>query len=155
MKSTLILAAFGAMTAFGAMAQEAESPFADAIEIRHGLMLQMASDLGKLGAIAKGEAAYDAAIATRAADNIAAIASVISMEQFPAGSEANPATDSFALPDIWAKTDDFNAKIKALGEGASMMQLAAAKDGEAVKGAMANLGGACGACHKAYRQPEN
>ena len=155
MKTTLILAAFGAMTAFGAMAQDAESPFKKAIEIRHGLMLQLASDMGKLGAIAKGEAAYDAAVATRAADNIAAIASVISLDQFPAGSEANPDLESFALPEIWAKPDDFSAKIKGLQDGANMMQMAAAKDGDAVKAAMATLGGVCSACHKAYRQPEN
>ncbi len=43
-----------ALTAFGVYAQDAEDPFADAVETRHGLMLQMASDLGTLGGMAKG-----------------------------------------------------------------------------------------------------
>lgn len=85
------------------LAQEAEDPFADAVEMRHGLMLQMATDIGKLGAMAKGEAAYDAAVAAKASANIAAIASVISMDQFPAGSEYQASADSFALPTLWGK----------------------------------------------------
>jgi cytochrome c556 len=34
------------------------------------------------------------------------------------------------------------------------MQVAAATDVEGVKTGMAQLGAACAACHKAYRQPE-
>jgi len=35
------------------------------------------------------------------------------------------------------------------------MQVAAGTDAAAVKASMAQLGGACSACHKAYRQPES
>jgi cytochrome c556 len=35
------------------------------------------------------------------------------------------------------------------------MVTAAGTSGEAIKGAMAQLGGACSACHQAYRQPED
>jgi len=35
------------------------------------------------------------------------------------------------------------------------MQTAAATDVDALKASMAQLGGACSACHKAYRQPES
>ncbi len=37
-----------------------EDPFADAVETRHGLMLQKGSDLGKMGAMAKGNVAFGA-----------------------------------------------------------------------------------------------
>ena len=150
-----VLTTVAALGAFAAFAQDAEDPFADAVETRHGLMLQMASELGKLGSIAKGETAYDAATANKAAANLAAIASVISMEQFPAGSENGKSADSFALADIWAKQDDFLAKIVDLNNAADAMKTAAATDGAAIGAAMAQLGGACGACHKAYRQPES
>jgi cytochrome c556 len=149
------LASVAVFSTFTAFAQDAEDPFADAVETRHGLMLQMATDLGVLGGIAKGEIAYDAAAATKAAANVAAIASVLSMAQFPAGSENGKSADSFALPDIWAKQDDFLAKIVDLNNAADAMKTAAATDGDAIKASMAQLGGACSACHKAYRQPES
>jgi cytochrome c556 len=151
----LLLALLLACPVVAAHAQEAESPYKDAIEIRHGLMLQMASDLGKLGTIAKGQSPYDASVATKAATNLAAIASVISMDQFPAGSELGAAPDSDALPTIWTNSDDFAKKITDLNDAASFMVDAAGKDAGSIKGVMATMGGACSACHKAYRQPES
>jgi cytochrome c556 len=114
----------------------------------------MATDLGKLGGMAKGEAAYDAAVASRSAANIAAIASVLSMDQFPAGSEYQAAADSFALPAIWATPDDFMVKITDLNTAAAGLQTAAAIDLDGLKAGMGQIGAACTACHKAYRQPE-
>jgi len=150
-KSLMILAAASAFAGFGAIAQDAEDPFKDTVEIRHGLMLQMATTMGRM---AKGEVPYDAPAATKAAANVAAIASVLAMAQFPAGSEYEKSADSFALPDIWAKPDDFLAKITDLNAAAVAMQ-GAAGDAETLKTAMAGLGAACSACHKAYRQPES
>lgn len=141
------------LTGFGAMA--ADEPFADQVEMRHGVMLIMAGEMAKLGAIAKGDAAYDAAVATKAAQNIAAMASVISMDMFPAGSENGAATDSFAKAELWANQPDFLQKIADLNTAAGAMVTAAGTSGDAVKGAMAQLGGACSACHQSYRQPEN
>ncbi len=154
MKYTLLLAAAAAVFALGAAAQEAEDPFADVVEVRHGLMLQMATDLGKIGGMAKGDMAYDAAVASRSASNIAAIASVLSMDQFPAGSEYNAAADSYALPAIWTTPDDFLAKIADLNTAAAALQTASATDLDALKAGMGQMGAACSACHKAYRQPE-
>jgi cytochrome c556 len=154
MKRVFLAAAVMASVATVSIAQDAEDPFADAVEMRHGLMLQMATDIGKLGAMAKGEAPYDAAVATKASANIAAIASVISMDQFPAGSEYPASADSFALPALWSSQDDFLTKVADLNTAAAAMQVAAATDVEGVKAGMAQLGAACAACHKAYRQPE-
>ena len=154
-KKLIAFTAMATLTAFGVFAQDAEDPFADVVETRHGLMLQMATDLGTLGGMAKGEVTYDQATATKAAANVAAIASVISMAQFPAGSEVDKAADSFALPEIWTNETNFVAKIVDLNNAAAMMQVAAGTDAAAVKASMAQLGGACSACHKAYRQPES
>lgn len=136
-----------------ALAEE-EDPFADVVEARHGLMLLMGSNLGTLGAMAKGEAAYDAAVAGKAAANVAALASVLSPDLFPAGSEYEKAADSYALPSIWTNADDFIAKIGALNTAAAQLQASAGTDVEGVKAGLAAVGGACSACHKAYRQPE-
>lgn len=153
MRLMLLIAAASAVLASGAMAEE-EDPFADAVEMRHGLMLQMATDLGKVGAMAKDEVPYDAAVASKAAANIVAIASVLSMDQFPAGSEYQKSADSFALPAIWTAQDDFLKKIGDLNTAAVAFQAAAGTDVDSLKAGMAGLGGACAACHKAYRQPE-
>lgn len=152
MRLMLLVAAAGATLASGVFAQE--DPFADAVEQRHGLMLQMATDLGKVGAMAKEEAPYDAVVAGKAAANIAAIASVLSMDQFPAGSEYQKATDSFALPAIWEKQDDFLQKIADLNTATAAFQTAAGTDLASLKTGMEGIGAACGACHKVYRQPE-
>lgn len=151
---TVLSAATLAVLGVAAVAQEAEDPFADAVEMRHGLMLQMASSLSQLGAMAKGEAAYDAATATKAAQNVAAIASVISMEQFPAGSEYEKAADSFALPSLWANEADFLQKVADLNMAASALVADAGTGVDGVKAGFGVVGGACAACHKAYRQPE-
>lgn len=153
MRQLLLIAAASVAFASGVMAEE-EDPFADAVEMRHGLMLQMATDLGKVGAMAKEEAPYDAAVAGKAAANIAAIASVLSMDQFPAGSEYQKSADSFALPAVWEKQDDFLQKVADLNTAAAAFQTAAGTDLASLKAGMEGIGGACAACHKAYRQPE-
>ncbi len=153
MRFMLMVAAASAVCATVAIAEE-EDPFADAVETRHGLMLQMATEMGKVGAMSKDEAPYDAAVASKAAANIAAIASVLSMDQFPAGSEYQKATDSFALPAIWTAQDDFLKKVADLNTAAATFQTAAGTDLDSLKAGMAGIGGACAACHKVYRQPE-
>lgn len=153
MKRMMMIAAASAVLASSAIAQD-EDPFADSVEMRHGLMLQMATDLGKVGAMAKEEVPYDAAVASKAAANITAIASVLSMDQFPAGSEYQKATESFALPALWANQDDFLKKIADLNTAAGAFQTAAGTDLASLKTGMEGIGGACAACHKAYRQPE-
>jgi cytochrome c556 len=149
-----ILAAALAATLFAGAVQAQEDPFADVVEARHGLMLLLASNLGPLGAMAKGETPYDAAVASKAAANVAALSSVLSPDLFPAGSEYEKAADSYALPAIWTNGDDFMAKIAALNEAAATLVASAGTDVEGVKAGLGAVGGACAACHKAYRQPE-
>ena len=65
MKTLSLLFAAGLISGMATLAHGAEDPIEVAIEIRHGLMLQMANEMGKMGAMAKGEAAYDAAVASQ------------------------------------------------------------------------------------------
>jgi len=133
---------------------ETEDPFADAVEARHGLMLQMASDVAKMGAMIKGDAPYDPAVAGKAAANVAAIASVISLDNFPAGSETGKAADSFAKPEIWTGTEDFLGKLADLNTAAGALKAAASKDADSMKAGVMALGKACSACHSTYRAEE-
>ena len=56
MKSVFLIAALATTLTSCAFAED-EGPFADAVEMRHRLMLQMATDLGKVGAMATGDVA--------------------------------------------------------------------------------------------------
>jgi cytochrome c556 len=138
----------------GSLAWANEDPNADSVEIRHGVMLLMANQLEVLGNMAKEVTAYDQATAAKAATNLVALASVVSPDMFPAGSEYGASEDSFALPAIWSNPDDFVSDINDLNAAAATMQGAASTDLASLKSAMGVVGGACSACHKVYRQPE-
>lgn len=71
--------------------------------------------------------------------------------RIPALFEANEISgDSKARPEIWTNFADFTAKADDL-KAAAMAISAAASSGGDVSGAARALGGACGACHKAYK----
>ncbi len=71
------------------------------------------------------------------------------VDLFPAGSDQG---DTKAKPEIWQNHDDFVAKANDLHEQAAMLSTAVAGgDMAAVKAQYEKVGGACGACHKAYK----
>ncbi|MEI6098938.1 MAG: cytochrome c [Alphaproteobacteria bacterium] len=155
MKSLTLLAAASVLSLLASHATAQDDPFADIVETRHGLMLQMAADMAKMGAMVKGAQPFDAAVSGRAAANVAAIASVLSMDQWPAGSENGKATDSFSKADIWTATPDFLTKIADINAATAALVPLAATDVDSLKTGMAGVGKACGACHTAYRMAEN
>ena len=132
----------------------ADSHLAQAVKARQGIMNFYAMNLGVLGAMAKGDRAYDAAAATRAAANIAAVAGTDQSMLWPEGSDEMAMDGSRALPDIWANMGDVGAKAGDFVQAAMAMETAAGTDLAALQEGMKALGGACGACHKAYRAPE-
>lgn len=135
-----------------AIAHEGENP---AVKARTSVMQLYAFNLGTLGAMAKGEADYDADAATRAANNLVVLTQIDQSAMWPAGSDNVSDPSTRALPAIWENFPDVGAKGQAMAEAAVAMQAAAGQDVEALKAAMGQLGGACSACHKAYRAPEN
>jgi cytochrome c556 len=67
---------------------------------------------------------------------------------FPEGSGGDE-----VRPEIWQNWDDFKAKAQALGDEATMLAAAAEGGDMATVGAQFDkVGGACSACHKAYRK---
>lgn len=146
----LLLTAALATLPLTAIAQD--DPVEQAIEARHGYYEMLAINMGTLAGMAKGDVAYDEAVASRAAANIETLTHYDLPSLFIEGSAAGTAKDSAAKPDIWAKPDEFKAKFAGLQE-------AATGAAEAVKGGQANvgpvvqkLGGACKACHDQFRE---
>ncbi len=126
-----------------------------AVKARKAHMQLYAHNLGILGAMAKGEAEYNADAAQGAADNLAALTMLNQASYWPAGtSTAELGEETRALPVGWENMDDAMAKGNAMAEAAMAMK-AAAGSLEGVQGAIGAVGGACGGCHKVYRQPDS
>ena len=69
---------------------------------------------------------------------------------FPAGSTAKP-TD--ALPTIWQRWSDFQARAAQLEqESAKLAEMAASGDPQAIAAQFRTVGRACSGCHVDYRQ---
>lgn len=150
----LLIAAATATLAFSGLATAQEAPFKMEIAARQGIMAYRAIQMGTLGGMAKGEIPYDAAAAQKAADNLLAVVSLDASMLWPPGSDrdANPA--SAALPALWAEGSGIGDKAKALADAATAMQVAAGTGLDALKAAIGPVGGACSACHKAFRAPD-
>ncbi|MCZ0961420.1 c-type cytochrome [Paracoccus benzoatiresistens] len=137
-----------------AVAQSADDAAKEALEARHGYMTMLGINMGQLAGMAKGEVAYDEALASRAAANILALTQYDAPALFTPGTSSEEIDESDALPAIWEKPDDFGAKFADLSK-------AAAGSPDAVKGGQGNvgavvqkLGGACKACHDDYRKKD-
>jgi cytochrome c556 len=154
--SGLILAGAVASTAIGDGNHDAESAKA-AIKARQAQMTLYAFNIGVLGGMAKGETDYDAATASKAASNLATLATLDQSRMWPPGSDNFELGGEVtaALPAIWAADSDIGAKGMAFAEAAAAMNGAAGNGLEALRGAMGALGNSCGGCHKAYRQSKN
>lgn len=146
----LALGLAGAL-AGGAVAQSAVE---GAIKARKAQMTLFAFNLGPLGAMAKGEAPYDAAAASAAAGNLAKLASMNLASYFPEGSARGQVEGTRALPAIWENGADVMAKVAALNEATAALSTAAGTDLASLQAALGPVGQACGACHQAYRAPE-
>lgn len=99
---------------------------------------------GVLGNMASGKAAFDPAAATAAKTALAAAAAEIAVK-FQAN-EDDPVSEG--SPKIWQNYTDFTTKAEALvtaAEGADVASL------DGLKAGMGAIGGACKACHEAYR----
>lgn len=140
LKVALIAAALAATGAYA----KGERTDPNAIA-RAETMRAIGGAMGKLGKMAGGEAAYDAAAAQAAKDAIIAAASGAPAAFMTQGAE-DPASEVKA--DLWANWDDFVAKAKALEDAASALDVSSV---EAIGAGMGALGGACKACHSAYR----
>lgn len=152
MKRIVTIIATAALVAAG-MAPAVAGEFDKPIKARKSQMTLYAWNISTLGAMAKGAVPYDAAAAQAAANNLLAVTKLGSGAMWPKGS------DSTALPGqtrakaaMWAADADVGAKLKALNEAATKMAEVAGTGLDAVQGQMKALGGACGGCHKPFRE---
>ncbi|WP_372836724.1 c-type cytochrome [Puniceibacterium confluentis] len=152
MKNTFIL--LTGLAFLGSTAAVAQSDFSGHLKARQGQFRILAINLGILGAMAKGEAPYDAEAAQHAADTLKAVSMIHEPPLWPEGSDNMSIEGTRALPSIWDEREDFLAKWAGLGEAVSGMQEVAGTGQEAVGPALGKVGGACKACHDKHRAPD-
>ena len=128
-----------------------------AVKARKAHMQLYAHNLGILGAMAKGEAEYNAEAASAAANNLVTLTSAISQRSYwaPGTSNAELGDETNALPAAWESGSKAGEIAGQLADGAAKLAAVAGDGQEAIGPALGPVGGACGACHKAYRKPFN
>jgi cytochrome c556 len=103
-----------------------------------------------IGDMAKGKTPFDAAAATKAANNIHTTAKKIP-DLFPEGSGGEK-NKSDALPAVWEKWDRFTANADDLATAADALVKALADSAsEDWKPAFQKVGEACKSCHEDFR----
>ena len=121
---------------------------ADAFHDRHMAMEALGDAMKPLGAIAKKQAPFDAAVvkasATTVADNLKKAATL-----FPAGSGGG---ESKAKPEIWTDAAGFEKGMKDAHAAAVALQ--SVKDEAAFGPALGAVGASCKSCHDKYRLPK-
>ncbi len=121
---------------------------ADAFHDRHMAMEAVGDAMKPLGAIAKKQAPFDAAVvkasATTIADNLKKASTL-----FPAGSGGG---ESRAKAEIWTDAAGFEKGMKDAHSAAVALQ--SVSDEAAYAPALGALGSTCKSCHDKYRLPQ-
>ena len=119
---------------------------------RMDLMKGMADSMKIMGAMFKGETAFDPAVVMENAGFLVEHAPMIP-EMTPEGSNDHP---SEALPVIWQAWYDYVADSDALAEeGAKLVDLVKnGADQAAAREQYVKLGKTCGTCHDRFRKPK-
>lgn len=141
---TQVLAAMIAVTAAGAALAHGGVENETVLARMEG-MKTLSTQLKTLGAMAKGQQAFDAAAAQAALDRLSEEAA-----QIPAHFEEEVIVEkSEARPAIWQNWEDFAAKADDLHQRSAALEVAQPGD---LGPALRDLGGACKACHADYRE---
>ena len=157
-KIALPLAAALAIATFAGAASgdgHVDKALTAAIEARQHQMQLFSYNLGILGAIAKGEEPYDAARATAAAGNLAAVAKLDRSIHWVEGTVQGEVPGTRAKAEIWSDAAGFDKVATELEVAADGLADAAGTDLDALRAAMGPVGKACGTCHDNYRGPRN
>ncbi len=126
-----------------------------AVKARNAHMGLYSFNLGMLGDMAKGTTEYDAAAASTAASQLAALAAFDQSAYWEEGTIQGEVDGSRAKAEIWSDAAGWAAKQELMKTASASLAEVAGNGLEALQGGVAGVGEACGACHKAYRGPRN
>jgi cytochrome c556 len=124
-----------------AMAQEPSTP---EVKARQEAMKLMGGAMKSLSEMANGKVAFDEAAATTAKETLVKEAAAI--EELFKLQATDPVSE--ARPEVWSAWDDFVSKAGDLHKASEAIDTTSA---ETVGAGLGAVGGACKACHTAYR----
>ena len=151
-KKSALVGALTTLVAFTVVAEPAKSlkQAEKVTELRQSVFSLLGSNMGPLGAMARGKMAVDAEVVEKHALRINQLSMMI-------GDHTKTDTSAFkvkteALDKIWQQRADFNKRIKDLTlASAKLMKVAAGKDSSAIKAAIGGVGKTCGGCHDDFK----
>lgn len=116
---------------------------------REPTMKKVSGAFATVNKMNRGQAPYDGAAAAEAFTTIAA-----STKHFATLFPADGKAAGRALPSIWEKKADFDARLVKLETTATAAAAEASKGEAEFKTAFATIGPQCGSCHEIYRGKE-
>lgn len=153
MKKLLISAVASAMLlTAGVSAQEAssEKQAKSAAQFRQALLQLVRSNVGALGAMAKGAIPMDTQTIETNATRLEQLS--LMMDDYFALDTSSFDIETEALPKIWQNRADFATKVDALTEASQGLKSAAMKgDESAYKAAIGSVLKSCKGCHDSYK----
>jgi cytochrome c556 len=119
---------------------------------RQSYFALLASNFGPMVATVKGEVPWDQVKMENWAKDLAALSTLDIMRGFVDGSDKGTTR---AKPEIWQDKADFTSKMDALHkELASLQQVTAGGDREAIAKQVGAAGQACKSCHDEYKSKD-
>jgi cytochrome c556 len=144
-KTAIVAAGVLTLSGLGVLAQQG-----DPISQRQNLMKNNQEQVRALTGMARGQVPFNAAAAQAALQRIEQNARQ-TPALFPTGSEQGK-TD--ALPVIWERKADFDARASKLEQDAKAAQ-AGISDQTSLQAAVQRVGQNCGGCHETYRRKQS
>jgi cytochrome c556 len=120
----------------------------DPIKEREELMEQTRDAMKPLGAMAKGEQAFDAAVVQASLETFTHAANQFG-SLFPEGSETGGGTE--AKSTIWTDRAGFNQALADFGQAVDAAKEANPQSVEELKPVLGSIGKTCKGCHDGYR----
>ena len=132
-----------------------KDPKLNAIKARQGEMQLRAFNAGPLFAMAKGDMAYDAALAAKLAGNLKLMLDLDNGRAWLKGTDnqAYPSKTT-SLPKIWTTYPEIGNYGKKYGSAVNDLAAVAANGVDALKSKIGAIGKACKGCHDEFREKQ-
>lgn len=131
-------------------AQMSEKQAASAVEFRQSIFQLVKSNIGPLGAMAKGKAPIDEAVIAKNAKRMEQLSLMIS-DYFVADTRGS-GVKTHALDAVWENSADFKQKTDNFTQATQALQaIIANKDTANYRKGIGAVGATCKACHDDYK----
>ncbi|MFC3095987.1 cytochrome c [Alteromonas sediminis] len=150
LSAALVVPAAGVSLHVHAQEATSEKQAGNVITFRQSLFQLIRSNMGPLGAMARGQMPFDEAVMAKNAERLTQLAAMVPDYMAVDTTKFNDGSDAKA--DIWQNRDDFNKKAQALYDAsAGLLATVEAKDTDSYRKAIGAVGASCKACHDDYK----